>query len=175
MKSIYQHFKAGLMLVTIALCLLLSLAWLPSLISAASSIPPPRNTETPPPPTPTLTGTGTPPLVTPTPAPAKSQTPAGAFIELRLEPGRADVWTVVQWQDAFGGWHDVTGWQGTLDEIADRKGRKVWWVAEKDLRTGPFRWVVYQGQGGVFLAASASFYLPDVAGETVNVQLSPEP
>jgi hypothetical protein len=94
----------------------------------------------------------------------------GGFIELHVQAVQvpAGVWTVVQWQDAFGGWHDVEGWQGTLDA----GDQKVWWVADKDFSTGPFRWVVYQGQGGPSLVASESFYLPAVSGERVRVEVS---
>jgi hypothetical protein len=88
---------------------------------------------------------------------------------------------VVQWQDKAGGWHDVEGWQGTLEPDgspapqggtgAGRDGSKRWWVAAKDFGTGPFRWIVTQGKNGRPLAASAWFNLPSVANETVRIEV----
>jgi hypothetical protein len=126
-----------------------------------------------------------PPTPTPTTRPpkkpgtgARASEKAGAWIELRCR--RTDesppldwpeLWTAVQWQDAGGRWHDVEGWRGTLDEVADGVGKKVWWVAEKDFGTGPFRWTVRPGYGGDLLAASVSFQLPRAAGETIRVEV----
>jgi len=87
------------------------------------------------------------------------------------------LWTVVQWQDHSGDWHDVEEWQGTLDEVNNDKdkgmyeGEKVWWAAKADFDKGPFRWVVYRGRGGKLLAQSESFYLPHFTGETVRVEV----
>jgi hypothetical protein len=78
----------------------------------------------------------------------------------------------VQWQDTGGRWHDVEGWQGTLDDVALGVGNKLWWVAQSDLGTGPFRWIVRRGFGGDLLAESEPFYLPGTAGETLQVELS---
>jgi hypothetical protein len=75
------------------------------------------------------------------------------------------LWTVVQWQDAMGGWHDVEGWRGALDEAAFGIGKKTWVVEDKDLGTGPFIWLVYAHPGGELVAASAMFYLPAKAGD----------
>ncbi len=89
-----------------------------------------------------------------------------------------DLWTVVQWQDPHTGtWHDVGGWQGTPDgvEVEDETvvGQKSWWVAEEDFGSGPFRWVMYQGQGGAQLATSEPFDLPGFNREVVQVEVSP--
>ena len=95
--------------------------------------------------------------------------PAGAYIILHAAQGATTgVWTVVQWQDSAGGWHDVEGWRGTLDG----HDIKSWWVHPKDFGTGPFRWLVSQGEGGKLLATSDSFYLPDTEGETLWVEVS---
>ena len=67
-----------------------------------------------------------------------------------------------------GVWHDVTGWRGHM-----RGGQVRWQVAEKDFGTGPFRWVVYDKEGGRLLAVSASFTLPDSGSQTVTVEVSP--
>lgn len=71
----------------------------------------------------------------------------GSVIELRVAVNGSDwqrLWTVVQWQDALGEWHDVTGWQGIPDDVL-KTGYivKLWWVEKRDTNTGPFRWLVY--------------------------------
>jgi hypothetical protein len=90
----------------------------------------------------------------------------GGYIELRVQPGLGELWTVVQWQDGVGWWHDVEGWRAQVgpDQAV------TWWVAPRDLDTGPFRWLVYQedhGRRGV-VWASELFYLPKQA-ETLEV------
>ena len=121
----------------------------------------------------THAGPGLPPRETPTPTRPSGDDdddgkPAGAHIVLQVQSAPVGVWTIVQWQDSAGGWHDIKGWQGMLDE----GGQKVWWVAAKDFGTGPFRWLVYQSQGGKLLAQSELFYLPHSAGETVKIEVS---
>ncbi len=135
----------------------------------------------PPRPTPQPTS---PPTSQPTPQIEPTSWPAlagvASSIELRVRFGRLEqarhwqeYWTVVEWQDALGGWHEVEGWRGTLDEIVDGEGRKVWWMAQKDLGTGPFRWTVYRRLSGGLLARSEPFDLPGTAGQTavINVAL----
>ena len=92
----------------------------------------------------------------------------GANIELRVPDAPADAWTVVQWQDIAGGWHDVEGWRSVLDS----SGIKRWWVAPKDFGTGPFRWVVTGQPGGAQLAVSDLFALPAGLNQTVRIDLS---
>jgi hypothetical protein len=92
-------------------------------------------------------------------------------IELHVTSAQPGLWIVVQWQDAFGDWHDVEGWQGTLDE----GDLKTWWVDEDDLGKGPFRWDLRQGIGGASVAVSESFYLPQSNGQVVKVEVSLEP
>ena len=145
-----------LTLVTSGVCALLIVVWGVSLAQAAPSALPPR-------PTP----------VTPTPAPAPVFTSSGwAVIELHVQAAQAGQWTVVQWQDALGGWHDVEGWRGTLDEVSNGVGKKKWWVARPNFDTGPFRWVIYQGPSGKLLAASEAFRLPHYENTAVVVQVS---
>jgi hypothetical protein len=151
-------------------CALLVIAPLPAWVQAASSDLPPR-----------------PPTATPVPPEkpgngAKASEHAGAWIELHFQlPAHSpplhgpELWTVVQWQDTDGGWHDVEGWQGTMDDLAIGVGNKVWWVAENDLGTGPFRWIVRRRYGGDLLAGSESFHLPGTAGETMQVEVSATP
>jgi hypothetical protein len=115
----------------------------------------------------------------PTVEPAARPAPTGGLIKLRVQfpqiayPfGWQDLWTTVQWQDGHGDWHDVEGWRGTLDHIADGVGVKTWWAARAQLGTGPFRWQATLGEGGEPLATSSPFDLPDAVGETVTVEVS---
>lgn len=112
-----------------------------------------------------------PPRPTPvTPTPTSAPLPRvrdGGLIQLIVPSAQAGLWTLVQWQDALGGWHDVTGWQGTLDG-----DMQLWWVDEADLGKGPFRWRVYQSRGGALLGQSALFHLPADIGKVVQVEVS---
>ena len=106
----------------------------------------------------------------PTPQPTATPAPLpNDAIELTVTSAPKDLWTVVQWQDALGDWHDVGGWQGTLDA----GDTKTWWVAREDYGKGPFRWAL--AQDGELLAASESFYLPDSDGQIVKVLMTLEP
>jgi hypothetical protein len=112
-----------------------------------------------------------PPRPTPRSTPATEMPPPGAYIELQVLSAPAGLWTKVQWQDSWGGWHDVEGWQGTLDTV----DQKVWWVAPKDFGTGPYRWAIYAGRSGPSLGASDPFYLPDATEQRVRVRVSVSP
>ncbi|MGB5050933.1 MAG: hypothetical protein WBO46_18450 [Caldilineaceae bacterium] len=79
-----------------------------------------------------------------------------ARILLVAGPAYEGAWTVVQWQDKPGKWHDVEGWQGHV-----RNGWIRWRVAPKDWQTGPFRWLLYDQAGGTLLASTPSFTLPN--------------
>src|SRR6185503_2934269 len=107
---------------------------------------------------PTRPPTSTPVSPTATPSP---NTPTGGLIELRVQSPPLTAWTVVQWQDGLGGWHTVEGWQGSLDDGTS----KNWWVAPKDLGTGPFRWVVFDKREGKVWGISQSFDLPEIVGQ----------
>jgi len=99
----------------------------------------------------------------------QDEEPVGAHIVLQVPPALPGVWTIVQWQDTAGGWHDIDGWQGTLDE----GDQKMWWLGPGLLGKGPFRWLVYQStKGDKLLATSDSFYLPDAEGEKLWVEVS---
>ena len=105
------------------------------------------------------------PTAVPTPNPPKRI--EGGFIELQATGEvAADLWTVVQWQDDDGNWHDVTGWQGGLDE----QNIKLWWVAEEHLGDGPFRWLITLD--AEMLAVSESFFLPAHHGQKINVPIA---
>jgi hypothetical protein len=116
-----------------------------------------------------------PPRPTPVSTAAPTTVPSfhvreGGLIELHVQPPRTGLWTMIQWQDARGQWHDVDGWQGTVDGAL-----QIWWVAPRDLGKGPFRWRVYQNPGGLLLATSESFALPHATGETVRVDVGLTP
>jgi hypothetical protein len=55
--------------------------------------------------------------------------------------------------------------------VKDKVGKKTWWVAGRDLGTGPFRWRVYRSEGGSLLATSEPFDLPGAVGATVTVEV----
>lgn len=115
------------------------------------------------------------------PKPPSVPAPSGGLIELRVQFPQdgidfqwQELWTIVQWQDAFGYWHNVEGWQGSLDKVTGENemlvGRKTWWLASDLFGKGPFRWMVYRVQEGKLVAESESFYLPECAGRTVIVE-----
>jgi hypothetical protein len=116
-----------------------------------------------------------PSLNTPTPTAAGADdsgddddTPLIAHIELQVQSAPAGSWSVVQWQDSDGNWHDVEGWRSLLPE----NGVQRWAVEAKDFYTGPFRWVVRPGQSGPATGMSDSFNLPSGANETVQVTIA---
>ena len=86
------------------------------------------------------------------------------YIDLQVIPTTTDLWAEVQWEDLAGNWHTVEGWRGTVVNGSTR-----WWVEEKDFGKGPFRWVIYQQQGGPLLAVSQLFYLPDQSQQSLVV------
>lgn len=110
----------------------------------------------------------------------------GAAIQLRArfpeEPLGVhwqELWTIVQWRDEHGYWHDVEGWQGTLDKVVREDGQvdgiKTWWLFGDLFGRGPFRWVVYKTQGGRLITVSDQFHLPDCAGATLTVEVALAP
>ena len=91
--------------------------------------------------------------------------PIGSHIELQTQPVTAGLWGVVQWQDQQGDWHNVEGWQGTLNST----GTQRWWVEQKDFATGPFRWIVMSAQNGTIRGTSQLFDLPIGADQTLLI------
>jgi hypothetical protein len=112
---------------------------------------------------PAVADTPLPPRYPPRVRHGKHEKPVGAYIELRPYSQRETLWTVVQWQDKAGDWHEVEGWRGELDEGY----KKVWWVAPADFNKGPFHWVIFQARGSQILATSEPFYLPHIANEII--------
>ncbi len=105
------------------------------------------------------------PLPTETPIVVAPVVKDGAYIELHIANEQTK-WTVVQWQDGLGVWHDVDGWQGMPDE----QGHVRWWVSSTEFGLGPFRWVIYDKPGGAILTVSHPFDLPQVARQQVVVE-----
>lgn len=151
--------------ITVASCLGMALILLSTLPQPAQALPP----------RPTV-----PPDIT-----EEKPSPTGAQIQLKAQfpkdwPWQTvhwqDPWTVVQWQDANGGWHDVEGWQGTLDTVKIGKdgtvvGYKTWWLGYEILGQGPFRWQVLGSQDGQLLVTSDPFNLPTTSKATLEVNV----
>ncbi len=94
-----------------------------------------------------------------------NDSPALAYIELQAQSPPGGAWSLVQWLATDGYWYDVEGWRASLAE----NGFQKWVVEDKDFNTGPFRWVVMQGQSGSIIGTSDSFTLPDEANETLRI------
>lgn len=120
--------------------------------SAAQSQLPPRPTLTPLPPTAT-------PVPPATPVPSPTAIPVSQPVRIRLvveDSTYRDAWSLVQWVDGAGNWHNVTGWLGQIVG-----GEVQWRVLPKDYDTGPFRWVILDAPDGAIVAASKPFTLPN--------------
>ena len=111
---------------------------------------------------------------------------SGAAIELLVQflagsppsvEWREGLWTMVQWQDGLGEWHDVHGWRATLDEVNGDEGIKVWYVSEDQFGEGTYSWIVYPDPDDEFITRSAPFYMPGSTGQTrqVKVAVGPRP
>lgn len=121
------------------------------------------------------------------PTSSASSLPDGGTIEMKLSFSSdwpwdqmmwQDLWSEVEWTDGET-WFKVDGWRGNLDSIDQEDGvwvgHKPWWVAKHDLGSGPFRWHVYDREGGNLLVISDEFDLPAERGQStvVNVALNP--
>ncbi len=102
------------------------------------------------------------PINTPTTAPAHEQLSA---IRLQATGAPPAAWTVVQWKDALGGWHDVDGWRGEFDP----DGYKTWRFPRQHFGTGPFRWQIFSTKGGALWGISEPFQLPDGPDQTLSI------
>jgi hypothetical protein len=102
--------------------------------------------------------------------PASGSELSGRTVELLIVGPRQAVplIAVVQWQDELGEWHDIDGWQSEIEG-----SRITWHRAAKDLRTGPFRWVVYGDS--VILGTSESFSLPAASSFVIRLGGEGEP
>ena len=161
MRMVSRKTSTWLLLIAL-LCLLAWAGSQPSPVQAGPAALPPRPT----------------PESRPGHAPEMLMNGAAIDLHVQFAPGWRwarfpwqELYTLVQWQDSQRIWHDVEGWQGTLDDIVDGEGRKVWWVADADQGAGPFRWLVYDRYRGKVLAASAPFHLPEASNQVVIVQV----
>ncbi|MBN1812276.1 MAG: hypothetical protein JXA14_10605 [Anaerolineae bacterium] len=159
--------KGWLTVTTIATCVVLTITWLVALPQTAEALPPRPEVPSP-------------------PDDVEPSTQAQAQIQLQVRfpdswPWQTthwqNLWTVVQWQDPTGAWHDVEGWRGTLDEVKSSEsgavtGYKTWWVGGEHMGEGPFRWLVYHGKGGWLLATSEPFDLPSINKASLVVEVS---
>jgi hypothetical protein len=75
------------------------------------------------------------------------------------------LWTVVQWQDALGDWHDVEGWVGPLDTIDATRGEKSWGLCAGILGRAPPLAGVYEA-GWHAGCGTETFALPASSGKT---------
>ncbi len=91
----------------------------------------------------------------------------GGYFGVQVSSAKKGYWTVVQWQDPEGNWHNSDAWQGELDG----NKQKLWWVAESDFGRGPFRWVIYESHEGVELVRSSPFYLPGGPSEAIMIEI----
>jgi hypothetical protein len=175
---------SGVWLIVIAglVCAALAAAILPQFVGAAPVELPPRPVPQPPP-----NGekpSEPPPSGQPSSPQDKSNPAKGAQVTLEVQfdedwPEKGiqwqELWTVVQWQDQWGTWHDVDGWQGTLDKVYLKDGKvmgvKMWWLYESLLGAGPFRWAVFAGRTGKVMAKTDPFYLPKTTGQGVTAKL----
>jgi len=107
-----------------------------------------------------------PPTATPVPPTATPPPPTSpASIQLWPQPALPDLWTVVQWLGGDGEWHDIEGWSGGLN-----RGHYISWkVTESHFGRGPYRWVVYDEEGGERVGVSNNFNLPSNHKELVQV------
>ncbi len=127
---------------------------------------------------PTFTPTPSAPLSTPTARPPDSTREIWLRVELAPWCDGRSLWTVMQWQDGLGQWHDIPGWQGPLDIVTGDIGRKVWVFPATMSGSGPFRWrVCPRPPDGInqWCVVSDAFELPYGAREYINLQLLPAP
>jgi hypothetical protein len=104
-------------------------------------------------------------------AQAAQPTPKVGTIAVRVSAPPPLAWASVEWQDGFGKWHAVETWPGPLDA----EGRTVRWVREEHFGLGPFRWVIYEREGGATWGTSAPFYMPLAGGEWVEATVTALP
>jgi hypothetical protein len=81
----------------------------------------------------------------------------------------ATAWITVQWGDGLGHYTTVTGWEGVADDTDSTTGQliKHFTFGTSNLGQGPFRWAVYDAQGGTLLGFSGDFTLPSNTGQNL--------
>lgn len=102
-----------------------------------------------------------------------TQACAQSLITLLVSGAPPASWVGVQWLDTLGMWHDVRGWQGSLDTLGGGQPMLKQWTVTPDLYgRGPFRWIIYDETGDGVWGTSPSFTLPDQDGINFRLSLS---
>ena len=115
----------------------------------------PGDEEPPLPPRPTLTPTEVPTIEI---VSADNGQQLQLHLENELEDIPVNLWAAVEWGDTnTGKWYAVNGWHGTLNSPTTQE----WWVGDDMFGDGPFRWQVYEYEGGPLLLTSETFNLPE--------------
>ncbi len=105
----------------------------------------------------------------PTAVPTAVPIITGAGIQLTVEGAVGNEWTMVQWQHPFTGeWHDISGWQGRLNEDMGQQ----WWVGSEHFGRGPYRWQVYEQEINSLVAVSDSFTMPERSGQILQIHVT---
>jgi len=86
----------------------------------------------------------------------------------------ATAWITVQWGDGQGHYFTVPGWEGVADDTDSTTGQliKHFTFGSANLGQGPFRWAVYDMQGGTLLGYSADFTLPTGIAQNLFMSFS---
>jgi len=96
--------------------------------------------------------------------------PVGGIQLQIISPPAGAPWVGVQWQDPAGAWHNIDAWVGPLDP--KQGGYVVHSVNPANFGTGPYRWILWDKQGGKVVAMSAPFSFPTygtVVGSLINL------
>ncbi|MCB0036934.1 MAG: hypothetical protein KDE51_23040 [Anaerolineales bacterium] len=117
-----------------------------------------------------------------------SNVPSGAKLSLQVQYSEdwpwdtkhwQTVYVMVRWKDNFGNWHPVEGWYGNVDAIGQQDlawvSNKDWWVGHDQLGTGPYKWFIYDGEGGRLVYESEEFYLPENDGDLMIIKTAITP
>jgi hypothetical protein len=93
--------------------------------------------------------------------PTQTPTPDIAGIAIRVIDPPEHAWVQIQWSTwAKVNWYPVESWSGPLSQ--NENGWGAVWYERKDYGSGPFRWVVFDGnpaQGGQVWGMTIPFYL----------------
>lgn len=121
-----------------------------------------------------------PPRFTPVPGAPSSNGSDVSYITARINCGEGceidsswqPLYTVVQWQDNDGVWHDVQGWQSQLLVQEEKPAIQTWAVAPSHFGRGPFRWLILDHEMHEVLGVSTNFFLPQMSHTSVSVEIN---
>ena len=86
----------------------------------------------------------------------------------------SSIWITVQWQDPLGQWHTVDGWQGGASSVDAFGGLfQQWDIGPELFGRGPFRWALYNFQGGSLIGVSPNFNMPATAQLNLYMSMAP--